>query len=164
MNVQRLSADDHVLYRKLRMQAVEQDCLMMVTMPQEVEAQSDEEMRGELAKSYTIAAFIGLEAVAMGGLFRHGDLCRKHVAVIQWVFVSHQFRGKGISKALMENIEAYARKEGIEAIELNVVADNQPAIGLYRSLGYVEYGKYPRAVKIDGMYYDGAYMVKFLSA
>ena len=35
---------------------------------------------------------------------------------------------------------------------------NEPALGLYKSIGFVEYGVEPEAVYLDGQYHDGVYM------
>ena len=45
-------------------------------------------------------------------------------------------RGKGIGKALMDAVHAWARENGISEIELNVWERNQPAIGFYEQMGY----------------------------
>ena len=40
-----------------------------------------------------------------------------------------------------------AEKAGYEQIELNVVAENETAIEMYRKAGFVEYGRNPRGFK-----------------
>lgn len=46
--------------------------------------------------------------------------------------------GRGIGRALAEDAVAWARGRGAVRATLEVRADNTPAIGLYRSLGFVE--------------------------
>ena len=41
----------------------------------------------------------------------------------------------------------YAKKAGYEQLELEVVDDNERAIKLYKDLGFIEYGRNPRAFK-----------------
>ena len=48
---------------------------------------------------------------------------------------------RGIGRALMEACLECARQMGYVQAELEVVADNASAIGLYRSLGFVEFGR-----------------------
>jgi RimJ/RimL family protein N-acetyltransferase len=43
---------------------------------------------------------------------------------------------------------------GLEKIELTVHASNEPAIALYRSLGFEEEGKRRRGWLVDGAYDD----------
>lgn len=44
--------------------------------------------------------------------------------------------GQGIASRLLREVEDYARSAGVSAIELWVIADNDRAMGLYRSCGY----------------------------
>ena len=40
-----------------------------------------------------------------------------------------------------------AGKAGYEQIELNVVAENESAVSMYKKAGFVEYGRNPRGFK-----------------
>lgn len=162
MNLRRLAAEDLQLYRNLRMEAVTQDARTLITTPEEEGRKTDEELLKTLAEQYVLAAFKTDKAVGMATLMRHEGERRCHVAEVQWVYVSPHNRRQGIAKILMDAIEAHAKSVGIEYVELHVVSDNNPAIGMYRLLGYEEYGKLPKAVKIGQSYWDGLYMVKFL--
>mgnify|MGYP001739250829 FL=1 len=52
--------------------------------------------------------------------------------------------GMGIGRALMEACIDCARRAGYAQLELDVVADNERAMSLYRRAGFVEYGRNPR--------------------
>lgn len=54
---------------------------------------------------------------------------------------------RGIGRALMEACLECAKQMGYVQAELEVVADNASAIGLYRSLGFVEFGRNPLAFR-----------------
>jgi ribosomal protein S18 acetylase RimI-like enzyme len=54
------------------------------------------------------------------------------------------FRGRGIGRALIGHLEAWAAEHGVERIILNVAAANVDAIRLYHALGY---GDYDRAMR-----------------
>ena len=58
---------------------------------------------------------------------------------IEDVFVSQDARGEGLGRALMEAVLERARERGCKRIELDVDADNEPALALYRSLGFGDY-------------------------
>ena len=51
---------------------------------------------------------------------------------------------KGLGRALAEACVQLAREAGYDQLELTVVADNYKALSLYRSLGYVEFGRNPK--------------------
>jgi ribosomal protein S18 acetylase RimI-like enzyme len=58
-----------------------------------------------------------------------------------WIYdleVDEAHRGRGHGRRIMELVEDAARGFGTDRIELNVFAGNEPGLGLYRSLGYVE--------------------------
>ena len=46
----------------------------------------------------------------------------------------------------------------LESFRAQVYVPNEPALGLYKSIGFVECGVEPEAVYLDGQYYDGVHM------
>lgn len=55
---------------------------------------------------------------------------------IKRVFVQPQFRGRGISKLLMEELESHLRAQGIELARLETGVHQPEALKLYETLGY----------------------------
>lgn len=55
--------------------------------------------------------------------------------------------GMGIGRALMEACIDCARRAGYAQLELEVVADNERAVSLYRRAGFEEYGRNPRGYR-----------------
>lgn len=55
--------------------------------------------------------------------------------------------GMGIGRVLMEASIDCARQAGYTQLELEVVADNQRAVSLYRRAGFEEYGRNPRGYR-----------------
>jgi ribosomal protein S18 acetylase RimI-like enzyme len=81
-------------------------------------------------------------------------VCRLTIAVHE----GHQRHGVG--KALMNALLAWARANPcVEKVELQVRSSNEPALALYRSLGFVEEGRKTRRLKIGpDEYLDDVYM------
>ena len=74
-----------------------------------------------------------------------------------------KYTGMGIGRAMMETLCAIAKEKGFEQIELEVVADNEKAIGLYKSMGFEIYGTFPNNMKYkDGTYANAYWMMKKL--
>lgn len=75
------------------------------------------------------------------------------------ITVAKEFWGFGIGTVLMEEIEIWAREEGVlRRLELTVHADNERAIALYKKMGYAEEGRMARVMYIDGEFADGVMM------
>ncbi|SEK95016.1 putative acetyltransferase [Roseateles sp. YR242] len=55
---------------------------------------------------------------------------------IQRMFVHPQFRGRGLSKVLMEQLEAHLRAKGIPLVRLETGVHQAEALALYEGLGY----------------------------
>ncbi len=60
------------------------------------------------------------------------------------ISVVKAYWGLGIGRALTEACIEFAKRAGYAQLELEVVADNRSAIGLYKSVGFVEYGRNPK--------------------
>jgi RimJ/RimL family protein N-acetyltransferase len=75
------------------------------------------------------------------------------------MMVACDWRGRGVGTALMEHAIAWAREQGLHKLALDVFAHNEPALALYRKLGFVEEGRrvkhYRRA---NGELWDGIAM------
>ncbi|CAB4692744.1 MAG: GNAT family N-acetyltransferase [Actinobacteria bacterium] len=88
----------------------------------------------------------------------------QHVRSIHGLAVYAHFRGFGIAKALMRVAEAQARAEGATKLTLRVLGHNEPARGLYESLGYETEGVLRDLFKLDDSYIDDIVMALDLTA
>lgn len=77
------------------------------------------------------------EVEVIGGLGLNPTHAPGVLALGMWVL--SEWRGRGGGRMLAEAAIA-ARPADVHKIELEVFADNEPAIGLYRSLGFEEEG------------------------
>jgi GNAT superfamily N-acetyltransferase len=62
---------------------------------------------------------------------------------VKRVYVADEYRGRGISKALMLDLEERARVAGMSTMVLQTGALQPAAHGLYEGLGYERVGVYP---------------------
>ena len=69
-----------------------------------------------------------------------------------------EWRGRGLGQRLLEATLAQARRSGFKRIELDVYADNLPAIALYEKAGFVREGLLRDATLIDGVFRDAILM------
>ncbi len=82
----------------------------------------------------------------------------RHKMVIWGVFTSPRYRRQGLSRQVVESAIQHAFSNGVNRVNLQVYVPNEPALGLYKSIGFVEYGVEPSAVYLDGQYHDGVLM------
>ena len=104
----------------------------------------------------TPAGVVGRLSIA-----RDGNPVSHHVAEFG-LMVAATARRQGIGSALVTEAEKWARGAGITKLELHVFPHNEPAIALYRKLGFHEEGVRTRQYRIDGRYVDAILMAKHL--
>ncbi len=63
------------------------------------------------------------------------------------ISVDKAYWGLGIGRALMEACIECARKAGFVQMELEVAAENEKALALYKSVGFKEYGRNPKGFR-----------------
>lgn len=76
------------------------------------------------------------------------------------VSVSKQYRGKGIGKKLIEITiqEAIKNIKGLKQIQLECYGPNIHAQALYKTIGFKEYGRIPKAILYRNKYVDKVIM------
>lgn len=83
-----------------------------------------------------LGAYINNELAACGAVKQlHDD---SDYGEIKRLFVVSKHRGKGLSRLIMQKLEAHLREHGIPFARLETGASEPAALGLYKSLGYVE--------------------------
>jgi RimJ/RimL family protein N-acetyltransferase len=89
---------------------------------------------------------------------------RLHHAGAFGMSVVREWRGKGVGTALLTTLIDWAEAHpALEKVSLAVFADNEPAIGLYRKLGFVEEGRRVREVRFGAdRYVDDLLMYRFV--
>lgn len=157
-----LSESDVDAFWKLRLRALKEE-------PESFGAAYEEEFEkstAEIAKglvssddSFVLGAFVpSLEA--MIGFYRRPRLKLRHTGTIWGMYVTPEYRGSGLGKALVSAlIERAATFVDLEQLVLTVVVTNEAARRLYLSQGFKSYGIEPKALKIGSEYLDEELMV-----
>ena len=79
-----------------------------------------------------VVVYDGADPVACGGFRRYEE----GVAELKRIFVKEEYRGRGISKHLMELLEHRAAEQGYSTLILETNGLLVPAMHLYEGLGY----------------------------
>jgi RimJ/RimL family protein N-acetyltransferase len=98
----------------------------------------------------------------IAALGRNAGAKTEHVGSFGSMYVRPAYRGSGVADVLVKAVLDEAAKH-VEIVTLTVNAENLRAIALYERHGFREYGRAPRALKIDGRYHDELEMVRVLS-
>ena len=80
-----------------------------------------------------------------------------NIGYIQSGFTASWARGHGVGRGLMAFAIDQAHRLGLKAVKLDVRETQTTAIGLYRNLGFVEWGRMPRYAFIDDAWVAGLY-------
>jgi len=117
------------------------------------------------ANNFLLGAFEdGLGLVGTVGFSREQGLKSQHRAYITSVYTIPEVRGRGVAKALMNELIGLARRmPDLEQLLLGVGAANTVARNLYLGLGFEIYGLERRALKIGDQYIDEELMVLWLN-
>lgn len=93
-----------------------------------------EEMAGP--ETTVFVAREGSEAVACGAFCRHGA----GVGEVKRMYTRPRFQGMGIGAAILDRIEAEARKSGVTRLVLETGSNFEAAASLYEKAGFVACG------------------------
>lgn len=170
MIIRKLTAEDFVAFREIRMEMCGKHPEAFGQTPEEVAAMTIERYRDWVEpndvfpQKYVLAAFEADRLLATVG-FRREELAKeKHRGWIWTVYVRPEARGQGISKRLVQQILDDVRTmEGLEMLTLTVALTQTSARTLYTSLGFFTNGLNLHGYKFaDGRYVDHEEMTLWL--
>lgn len=105
------------------------------------------------------------ELAGLGYWRRYTRPTNRPHADLERVAVAGKAQGNGVGRALTTALVDGARAAGIEVLTLDARGDNATALGLYRSIGFTEYGRLPDFVAVGQRRYDKVfYMIDLRSA
>lgn len=160
--LRRLSADDAEAFSRLRRELTSDNPIPMGLSLEEELSRPIESFRNQLSLPHPSAVFGALvagELVATAAVSRVSQFTSSSHKMTMWgVFTSPRFRRHGMSRQLVQLAVRHAVNSGARRVNLLVYVPNDPALSLYRSLGFVDCGMEPEAVHLHGQFFDGVYM------
>jgi RimJ/RimL family protein N-acetyltransferase len=157
--------DEWEAFHALRLRSVADWPLAIYPTLDEERGRTPEQIRTQIAQTphqVVYGAYEGGKLVGIAGLRRETLVQVAHKSVLWGVFVHPDQRKGGIARSMLQALFDHARKTGIEQVHLNVNVDNSRARNLYGSMGFEVYGREPRAMQVDGQFYDEDLMVLHL--
>lgn len=162
MHIRRLTPPDASVFQAFRLAALQE-------APAAFGASFEEEVNfpasvieGRLALKPDQGPFGAFEDNELVGLVALGRESKKklaHKALVWGMYVKPSHRGKGIAKALLDEVLSLARSvPSVAQVNLSVNANNTGAILLYESAGFKVFGQEPNAMHINGEFIDELHM------
>jgi ribosomal protein S18 acetylase RimI-like enzyme len=153
VNLRLLTATDAESFWHLRFEALRNDSASFADSAEEhqnttVEMARERLSSGDPATNFVVGMFEDGKLAATAGFYRSHHNKERHKGHIWGVYVRPESRGKGMARALMQEMIRRARSiNGLEQVLL-VASAHLPARKLYESLGFQAYGVEPRSLKI----------------
>lgn len=160
-----ITSDEAALYVELRKEMLQESPRAFGASVETDVASDLEGMRGRLesqGENRTFGAFdsdTGELLGSVGGAKQGPHQKRAHALGVWGMYVAPKGRGRGIGRELMQALIDYSESlPGVCVISLSVSAATPVAQALYASLGFVEWGREPCSLHIDGEYYTEIFM------
>ena len=171
MLIRELTADDARPYWDLRLRGLQESPTAFGSTVEETLSTPLEErmarFQNEMIAPPEINFIIGAfdeegQLVGTAGFRRERRIKTRHKATVWGVYVAPEARGSGAGRGMMTELLNRTRAlEGMRQVNLIVTLGNQPAKGLYTSLGFQTYGIEKDALRQGDLFLDDELMVLF---
>jgi ribosomal protein S18 acetylase RimI-like enzyme len=155
--IKKCSPDDWQQYKELRLQALQADPLAFGS-----EYEEEVDFTEDTWRQRCVAMYVAIRDnnfVGMVGLLTNPARASKHKAMVVSFWVKPAFRGQGIGKALLIELQ---QKSGYAKLFLDVTTTQIAAIALYEAVGFKKIGLAEKELFKDGRYFD-QYIMEWLS-
>ena len=164
VEIRALTADDVEAYWQCRLEALERDPEAFSSSVEDHLKLSRDEIRRRLtadpANNFVLGVVVNGKLMGTAGFVRETQPKMRHKGRVWGVYLNAELRGQGIGRRLMQVLlERAAKIDGVERILISVATAQAAAVALYRSLGFITWGKESGALKVGERYIDEEYMI-----
>lgn len=162
----KLDPEEWEKYKVIRLEALQSDPIAFADIYDKAVAYKDSYWKSRLENPEQIWLFakVNSQIVGMIGALIKGEDRPLGTAAIVGVYVSKDYRGKGISRRLMNQLFEEMRKTGfIEKVKLWVAETQVSARKLYEKTGFKYIGKDEKPIEHNGKVYEELIMEKDLA-
>lgn len=158
MLLRKLTENDLDLYKEIRLEGLQES-------PSSFGSSYEEEIlytKSDWLKFFESDLFgtFDLDGNLLGvaGFYVSKGLKLQHKGFVFGMYVRTERRGKGLGKALLEEVILHARNR-VSYLYLNCEVNNISALNLYKSQGFEIYGTEKNAIKVEDHFLDQHLMV-----
>ncbi|HKH91944.1 MAG TPA: GNAT family protein [Gemmatimonadaceae bacterium] len=146
VKISRLEPGEQTAYRALRLECLRNNpTLFGTTYTESIAAPSlafERFIATRHSEHLMFGAFRGGVLGGICGLHREQRAQTRHRGELVHMYVAPWMTGRGVGRRLIETVMRHGVEQlGLRQIVLAVVADNAPALRLYRRAGFREYGR-----------------------
>jgi len=168
MNIKRpeirlLAPEDAARYRDIRLEGLQRDPDAFGSTFERESAMPLAWFAERVRKGNIFGAFVDDELLGVAGYWPQDGAKVSHKADFWGMYVRKSARGSGLGARLVEAIIGHATGR-VEQLVLSVTRGNEAAWRLYRTMGFAEYGREMKALKVGERYFDEILMVRFLNS
>jgi len=153
IQIRQLSPADAGSFRELRLEGLRLNPEAFGSTYDFEKDQPLERYTAWLTNSAVFAAYQNSELIGTASFTQLSGQKDSHKGWLRAMYVRPAARRSGAGRQLVQAIINHARPK-VEQLQLTVVSTNLPALYLYQSLGFQQYGLEPRALKHNGLYSD----------
>ena len=148
-------------YRNLRLDALRKDSISFSSSYEEEKKLLDSEWKRRTRN--TLFALSDDKPIGMIAYVFNKKSKIRHIANIFGFYVKESYRNQGVGRKLIESaLSSIMRNEYIIKIDLTVNPKQTSAVRLYKKFGFRVVGVMKRDLFVNGKFYDGLIMEKFL--
>ena len=148
-----LTVTDAFAFREIRLEGLQQHPDAFGSSHEEEVEKPNAWFQDTLATGLVVGCDIGNRLAGIAGLFIPSAIKMRHRGTLWGMYVIADERRHGVGLELVRAIIALAKGK-VEELTLSVAVHNEPAIGLYYRVGFVDYGLDRRALRVDNEYVD----------
>ncbi|WP_296503534.1 GNAT family N-acetyltransferase [uncultured Actinomyces sp.] len=145
-----VASDARALRDIMQRTHAETDYLLSCPDEQSVDDEQEARSLAETERSdneVELVAVLDGRIVGSAGIAAVGGRCKVVHRARFGISILKEHWGMGIGRVLTDTCIDCARRAGYTQLELEVVADNERALSLYRRAGFEEYGRNPRGYR-----------------
>lgn len=166
IQIRKLLPNESISYREIRLQCLKRYPEYFTTNYQDEKTKEKLFFQSFIEQSnksnFVIGAFNDNKLIGISGFKRHERIKTNHGGIIIQVYVQDNYQGRNIgSNIIKQTLNEAFKIDGIEQVEIGVIAINEKAEKIYKNIGFEEYGLHKKFLKIDNSYYDHKLMIIF---